>query len=135
MIKVNLWVSVKGEWQLFSFKNLDEMRASKEVVDRKITVGNYATVGDNATVGNYATVGDNAKIGDNAKVQNTFVFNSLCEWSMIGFKGFLNIGCKFHSVKEWERIFSKGVYKDLCKDYEKCKRAFKKVKKILDLME
>jgi hypothetical protein len=41
-------------------------------------------------------------------------------------------GCKFHSIKEWEKIFAMGTYKVLCKDYDKCRQAFKKAKKIAE---
>jgi hypothetical protein len=93
-------------------------------------------VSDNAQVYGDARVYGNTWVYGNAQVYGN-VINIIyaCQYNVTAYCNFVQIGCKLHTIAEWEKIFAFGTYSNLCKneeEYRLCEQAFKLCKQALE---
>jgi hypothetical protein len=97
-------------------------------------VSGDAQVYGNAQVYGDARVSGDAQVYGNAQVYGLVVnLIGTCEFSVAAYAEYVQIGCKLHTIREWTKIFSRGVYQDLClskKSYMDCKAAFEYCKSL-----
>jgi carbonic anhydrase/acetyltransferase-like protein (isoleucine patch superfamily) len=115
MKTIYLWVNGEG-WKSFDF---DAPETKQALIDRHITIGdyaeigNYAEIGDSAKIGYYAEIGDSAKIGyyaeigDSAKIgdkeiilKTLFITGTKHTVTWWG-KGIIDIGCHKKEISWW----------------------------------
>ena len=97
--------------------------------------GNAWVYGDAWVSGNARVSGDAWVYGNAWVTKNVINLIASCEFNVTAYCDFVQIGCKNHKIKTWERIFKEGQYITLCKNeesYLQCKDAFEFCKKALE---
>lgn len=84
---------------------------------------------------NLSQSGD-ARVYGNAEVKNSPInLINVCQFNVTAYNEFLQIGCKLHTFKEWEKIFETNTYLNLTngiESYKKCETVYKFCKSLLN---
>lgn len=96
----------------------------------------YARVSDRARAFGYAVVHSHAQLRRDAQVSGG-VYNLLyaCEFNVTAYNNFVQIGCKLHTIDEWQEIFAAGAYQSLCTSvasYKRCQQVFEFFAQLLE---